>query len=341
MASGSPRCEPSRSPRVTCRSGSAATRTPQSRGRFVLATDGTAPFSIPREPRRSRQDCVQRDRKRGSRSRCGHDGIHWRMTPTRSCQSSAPTARRPSTTSWPSQDSAASPSICVRSNPSPSCSSPVAPRSEPQAWARRARARTRRGQRLRCAPVARSPTFDLAAQLANRSFTPGQRDAPGLVEVIVAGGEPAATRAAPALAGLRAGGRVAIGARFESADEAAKARLGAVLGLLARGGDAEAAKIVIGRMQDTATRVRRAAAIALGKLGGDAAGAVLITRWDAVDVTPDERRALAEALGKIVGTPALPPLRAPAPRGDRELARLRGRPPLMADRSPKPDPGAA
>ena len=181
--------------------------------------------------------------------------------------------------------------------------------------------------------MARSPTFDLAAELASRSFTPGQRDAPGLVELIVAGVEPAATRAAPALAGLRDGGRAAIGARFESADEGAKARLVAALGLLARGGDAEAAKIVIARMQDTATRVRRAAAIALGKLGGDAASEALITRWDAGDVTPDERRALAEALGKIGGAAALSRLKALAPGDDVELARLRDRALLMADRS--------
>ena len=84
--------------------------------------------------------------------------------------------------------------------------------------------------------MARPPGFDLAAELAKRSFTPGQRDAPGLVELIVAGVEPAAKRAAPALAGLGAAGRAAIGARFESADEGAKARLVAALGLLARGG---------------------------------------------------------------------------------------------------------
>ncbi len=183
--------------------------------------------------------------------------------------------------------------------------------------------------------MARSPTFDLATELAKRSFTPGLRDAPGLVELIVAGVEPAATRAAKALAGLSEGGRVAIGARFETADEAAKARLVAVLGLLARAGDEEAARIVIARMQDAATRVRRAAAIALGKIGGDEAGAALIARWDAGDVTPDERRALAEALGKIGGLAALTRLQALAPGDDIELGRRRDRALLMADRSAK------
>lgn len=185
--------------------------------------------------------------------------------------------------------------------------------------------------------MARSPTFDLATELASRSFTPAQRDAPGLVEVIVAGVEPAATRAAPALAGLSDGGRAAIGARFETADEGAKARLVAVLGLLARGGDAEAATMVIAQIRDSATRVRRAAAVALGKLGGDAAGAALINRWDAGDVTPDERRALAEALGKLGGAAALTRLKALAPGDDVELGRRRDRALLMADRSAKRD----
>jgi len=189
--------------------------------------------------------------------------------------------------------------------------------------------------------VARPPTFDLATELANRSFTPGQRDAPGLVEVIVAGVEPAATRAAPALAGLRDAGRVAIGARFGTADEAAKARLVEVLGRLARGGDTEAARIVIAQMRHTAPRVRRTAAIVLGKLGGDAAEAALITRWDAGDVTPDERRALAEALGKIGGAAAVTRLKALAPGDDVELGRRRDRALLMAERSAQREEGSA
>jgi len=181
--------------------------------------------------------------------------------------------------------------------------------------------------------VARPPRLDLAAELANPGFTPARRDGPGLVELVVAGVEPGAKRAARALAGLREAARVAIGARFETADEGAKARLVAVLGRLARAGDGEAAEIVVARMHDTATRVRRAAAIALGKLGGDAAGAALLARWDASGVTPDERRALAEALGKLGGAAALARLRALTPGDDVELGRLRDRALLMAERS--------
>src|SRR5262245_36914789 len=164
--------------------------------------------------------------------------------------------------------------------------------------------------------MARAPDFDLAAELAKPSFTPGQRDAPALVELVVAGEDPSAERAAAALAGLGAAGRRAIEARLAGEDrhphedatelgEGGTARLVGALGLLARRGDADARAAVIARMQDVSSRVRRAAIIALGKLGGDDARDVLVLRWDAADVTPDERRALAEALGKVGGDEAL------------------------------------
>ncbi|MBA3820787.1 MAG: hypothetical protein H0X17_17990, partial [Deltaproteobacteria bacterium] len=50
--------------------------------------------------------------------------------------------------------------------------------------------------------MARSPDFDLTKELAKPSFTPGQRDAPGLVGLILEGDELTATRAAPAVARL-------------------------------------------------------------------------------------------------------------------------------------------
>ena len=62
---------------------------------------------------------------------------------------------------------------------------------------------------------------------------------------------------------------------------------------------------MLARTTDRAARVRRAAIVALGKLGGDDARAALVARWDASDVTADERRALAEALGKVGGEAAL------------------------------------
>jgi 16S rRNA G966 N2-methylase RsmD len=186
--------------------------------------------------------------------------------------------------------------------------------------------------------MARDATFDLGAALARPGFTPGARDASALVELIVRGDDPAATRAAPALAGLRDIGRRAIEAQLAGAeDEGAKARLVAVLGLLARAGDGDARAAVIAHASDAAPRVRRAAVVALGKLGGDDARQVLLARWDAGDATPDERRALAEALGKVGGDDALARLRALDTGEDAELVRRRDRAVLMADRSAKRD----
>jgi len=151
-----------------------------------------------------------------------------------------------------------------------------------------------------------------------------------------------------ALATLDDAGRAAIEARLGGDDrrhadsdatelsEAATARLVSALGLLARRGDDEARRQVLARVGDRETRVRRAAIVALGKLGGDDARAALLARWDA-DVTPDERRALTEALGKLGGDAAIERLRALDPGEDSELARRRDRALLIAERSAQRD----
>lgn len=196
--------------------------------------------------------------------------------------------------------------------------------------------------------MAKRSERDLAAELAKPSFTPGQRDVPALVELIVSGEEPAATRAAPALAKLGAAARDAVLARVTHsgdaaaqvgavADDGGRARLVSVLGLMARAGDEIAAEGVLARMQDGAVRVRRAAASALGKLGGEAARAALIARWDADDVSADERRVLAEALGKVGGDEARARLAAATTTDDAELARRRDRALLMAERTARRD----
>lgn len=199
--------------------------------------------------------------------------------------------------------------------------------------------------------MARPADFELARELARASFTPGQRDAPALVDLVVAGEDPTAERAAAALAGLGDAGRRAIVARLAGDDphpdedatelsDGATARLVGALGLLARRGDDEARAAVIARTRASASRVRRAAIVALGKLGGEAgeaARAAVFARWDADDVTPDERRALAEALGKLGGDDAIERLRALDAGADAELTRRRDRALLMADRTAKRD----
>ncbi|HEY0193172.1 MAG TPA: hypothetical protein VGC42_18775, partial [Kofleriaceae bacterium] len=191
--------------------------------------------------------------------------------------------------------------------------------------------------------MARGPEFDLARELARPGFTPGARDAAALVELIIAGDEPAATRAAPAVAGLGATGRAAVAVRLPDVEDGAKARLIAVLGLLARAGDGEARARLIAAVSGTSAeampRARRAAIVALGKLGAgrdaeDAEAladvrAALIARWDAGGAAADERRSLAEALGKLGGDEALARLVALDAGDDAELVRRRDRAVLM------------
>jgi SAM-dependent methyltransferase len=201
--------------------------------------------------------------------------------------------------------------------------------------------------------MARAADFDLAKELGKPSFTPAQRDAPGLVELVVAGEEPAAGRAAAALAGLGEVGRRALEARLaghalaetpaevredDTAElgEGAIARLVGALGLLARAGDATARAALLARVHDPGVRVRRAAIAALGKLGGDDARAALLAHWDsAVTMPPDERRTLVEALGKLGGAEVQARLTALVPGDDAELARRRDRALLMVDRDAK------
>src|SRR6266850_1068310 len=110
-------------------------------------------------------------------------------------------------------------------------------------------------------PMARAADFDLAKELAKPSFTPSVRDAAALVELIVAGHD----HAPAVLARLGDPARAAIVARIAGADDAARARL---VGALGRLGDAT---VLVEWLGDAAPRVRRAAALALGKLGGAAA----------------------------------------------------------------------
>jgi hypothetical protein len=176
--------------------------------------------------------------------------------------------------------------------------------------------------------VARAADFDLAKELGKPSFTPSVRDAPALAELVAAGDE----RAPGVLAKLGDAAREAIAARLATGDDAARARLVGVLGRIGGGAAGGATTDAIAALGDASPRVRRAAALALGKLGGDDARAALVARWDSGAEPLDVQRALAEALGKVGGEVALARLRAANVGGDAELARRRDRAVLMAER---------
>ncbi len=181
--------------------------------------------------------------------------------------------------------------------------------------------------------MARSTDVDLAEALTKPNFTPGQKHIPALVDLTAAGND----RAAAALAKLGGTARGALQAKLATTpDEAVSARLVGAIGLLARAGNADAQLLLLQRIQDPAVRVRKAAISALGKLTSEAARDAVLARWDAADVPPDERRVLAEALGKLGGDAALTRLKRTATE-DKELARRRDRAVLMGDRSSKRD----
>jgi predicted RNA methylase len=197
--------------------------------------------------------------------------------------------------------------------------------------------------------VAARSDAELVTSLGRAGFTPAQRDVGGLVGLVVAGDEPAATRAAPALAGLAATARDAILARelVGGLDDGARARLIAVLGRIAKDGDADARTALLARVGEAAlpVRVRRAAIVAAGKLAAEAddARAALVARWDDAGdaIAADERRALAEALGKLGGHAALVRLHALDAGADAELARRRDRAVLIAERDARRDAASA
>src|SRR5690349_21548994 len=128
---------------------------------------------------------------------------------------------------------------------------------------------------------------DLAAELAKPSFTPGKAHVPGLLALVVAGVDPASQRAIKALGQLGAHVESVIAAVAAEADEAARARIVSALGAMARRDSQPALREIVARTSDPGVRVRRAAASALGQIGGDAARTALLARWDASDVSPD------------------------------------------------------
>jgi hypothetical protein len=169
-------------------------------------------------------------------------------------------------------------------------------------------------------------------------FTPGKRDIAPLLDALVAGGSDEIERTAERALLRRPD--AAAGAALDRLDRLAadevgpRSRLARLLGRLAASAGeadrADAADRLASLLEDPSPRVRRQAALALGRFG---AGAALIAAWSREREAP-VLRALAEALGKVGGAPALAALERAEMRGlDPELDRILDRAQLTASRT--------
>jgi 23S rRNA G2445 N2-methylase RlmL len=177
----------------------------------------------------------------------------------------------------------------------------------------------------------RATDFDLRGAIDDPGFTPRVRDAQGLLDLLAEGG----ALAAPAeRALLRLGGAAHAPAIARAA--AGSPGQAAVVRLLGRLGAAEPnpeiAAALVTALATGDERVRRAAAIALGKARPAEAEEALSTAARR-EASASARRAVIEALGKVGGDTARETIRAEETRGDPEVARERTRAALMIDRT--------
>ncbi len=145
---------------------------------------------------------------------------------------------------------------------------------------------------------------DLAHAILSPSFTPRVRDCDAVIELLLRG---KATEAAVTVALLRVGkpAILALQSALVRSSVAQRTELVAILGRLLIDTGSEPAPL-LALFGDTDRKVARAAVIAAGKLPSPQpiVEAELLRLWPSWTAAPD-RRALAEALGKIGGSAAL------------------------------------
>ena len=186
--------------------------------------------------------------------------------------------------------------------------------------------------------MARDASFDLAAASARPEFTPGRRDVPAIVELLVSGDEAVAEHAGRALTKVPPSHAVtALTEVLPNEGETGAVRVLYALGLIARSGGTAAVAPLIAALgnDELQPRARREAAIALGKLGATASDdvrAAVLARWNDETLPADHRRALTDALGKLGGDAAREALAELDVGDNAELARLRSRGLLMTTR---------
>ena len=180
------------------------------------------------------------------------------------------------------------------------------------------------------APTSRARR-SLAEALDDPGFTPRRGDLAPLLELL---GSAESRRARVVEAAiLRIGPAVAEGV-LEAATTAEAPLRGRALKIIGRWA-AERPELVdalLLALQDEDAKTQRNAIIALGKLDDPRSGAALL-KLAAVETRLPHLRSLTDALGKVGGAEGLAWLRALDDRGDAELARLRAKALLIAERS--------
>ena len=161
----------------------------------------------------------------------------------------------------------------------------------------------------------RGAEFSLSTALLSPAFTPRRGDVDGLVELVLRGEAPAAA-VAPAL--LRIGppafAQLLVRLRRDDLQGSARATLVRLLGRLARPEEPTELQALLELTRDPDPPAARNAIAMLGRLpttspAMHAVEPVLLALW-AERPRPEDRRALAEALGKLGGAAALAVLRA-------------------------------
>ncbi|WP_394823698.1 HEAT repeat domain-containing protein [Pendulispora albinea] len=181
----------------------------------------------------------------------------------------------------------------------------------------------------------KSPS-ELKTAIQSPGFTPSLRDAVGLLallsdpDVLVRSAvEKSLARLGEALVPIAC-------AQWENAPTPARVHLVRAVGRITQ--TDEAVALFLRALEDASSQVRRSAARALGKVRGDAAPKAehaLVAAWKKGDLSPEEQRAFASALGTLGAESALE-LLAPLAKGaesDPELARIAGRARLMIERT--------
>lgn len=176
----------------------------------------------------------------------------------------------------------------------------------------------------------RPDDFDLRAAVRRKEFTPKADDAEAIVALVADGDEDDAKHGTLALLRIPEDAARAAEAhlgRLDDADEGPAVRL---CRLLARFPADAAGPPLLAALARPSMRIRRAAAIALGKVGGEGVEASLLAALP--DADPPARRAIVEALGKVGGETSAELLAELDPGDDTELARILERSRLLATR---------